>query len=51
MSLNGQPLKTDAGIVAGKQAWIQDLSALRGGVYVVVVNAENRVFSTKIVLP
>ncbi|MCA0228961.1 MAG: fibronectin type III domain-containing protein [Bacteroidetes bacterium] len=51
MSLNGQPLKTDAGIVAGKQAWIHDLSALRGGVYVVVVNAENRVFSTKIVLP
>ncbi|WP_051398114.1 fibronectin type III domain-containing protein [Runella limosa] len=50
MSLNGQPLKTDAGIVAGKQAWIHDLSALRGGVYVVVVNAENRVFSTKIVL-
>ena len=50
MSLNGQPLKTDAGIVAGKQAWIHDLSALRGGVYVVIVNAENRVFSTKIVL-
>ena len=50
MSLNGQPLKTDAGIVAGKQAWIHDLSALRGGVYVVIVNAENQVFSTKIVL-
>ncbi|AYQ35577.1 fibronectin type III domain-containing protein [Runella sp. SP2] len=50
ISLNGHPIKADAGIVAGKQAWIHDLSALRGGVYVVIVNAENRVFSTKIVL-